>query len=161
LTLLDQQLATLSSATSLANLEAASTRIQRLRSEADKALSSPVTQNEDDEEAVLSPSDLTQLQQLYQLLPTLHSLSPTVPALLDRLRSLRTLHSTASTAASSLEAVEKRQSEMDAELKAWREGLEKLEETVREAGESNGRNGKVVEGWVRELEGRMKAVGGR
>jgi nuclear migration protein JNM1 len=48
---------------------------------------------------------------------------------------------------------------MESELKAWREGLEKVEQAVGEASEANGRNGKVVEAWVRELEGRMKKLG--
>ena len=39
------------------------------------------------------------------------------------------------------------------------EGLEKVEQAVVEASVANGRNGKVVEGWVRELEGRMKKLG--
>ncbi|KAK3054356.1 hypothetical protein LTR09_004624 [Extremus antarcticus] len=161
LSLLDQQLAALSSATSLANLEATSSRIHKLRSEADAALTHQTTNGDLDLEAdpdpttTISPSDLQQLSQLYTLLPTLQSLAPTVPALLTRLRSLRTLHTTASSAASALEDVEKGQAELERELKAWREGLERVETAVQGASEANGRNGKVVEGWVRGLEGRV------
>ncbi|KAK3705708.1 hypothetical protein LTR37_013151 [Vermiconidia calcicola] len=170
LMLLDQQLSALTSASSLANLEAASSRIQKLRNEAEAvsqaAHAPPTTNGTHDEESdptnapiPLSNEDIVKLQTLYTLFPTLQSLSPTVPALLTRLRSLRTLHTSAANAASELDEVEKRQAEMDKELAAWREGLERLEETVQEASEANGRNGKVVEGWVRELEGRMKGLG--
>jgi nuclear migration protein JNM1 len=158
LTLLDQQLAALLSSTSLTNLEAASARISKLRSQAE-ALTSRPTSSSSSEPADITPEDLTKLQSLYTLLPTLQSLSPTVPALLTRLHSLRTLHAGAANAASELEDVEKRQAEMESELKAWREGLEKVEQAVGEASEANGRNGKVVEAWVRELEGRMKKLG--
>ena len=166
LTLLDQQLSALTSATSLANLEAASSRIQKLKAETE-SLARPQTSppaaavNGDTEEVEptpLSQEDITKLQSLCQLLPTLQSLSPTVPALLTRLRSLRTLHTDAANAASELDDVEKRQQEMDKELAAWKNGLEKVDRAVQEASEANGRNGKVVEGWVRELEGRMKAL---
>lgn len=164
LMVLDQQLASLSSATSIANLEAASARIHKLRHEADTALSTPIAKDasENDSEDVmgsLSPADLEQLRKLYAILPTIQTLSPTVPPLLTRLRSLRTLHSTAASAATSLEDVERKQAEMDDELKAWREGLEKIEGAMQDAQEANGRNGKVVEKWVRELEERMKGLG--
>jgi nuclear migration protein JNM1 len=159
LTLLDQQLAALSSSTSLTNLEAASARISKLRSQAEASLSRPTSSSGDSDTSALTPEDLIKLQALYTLLPTLQSLSPTVPALLTRLHSLRTLHTSAANAAGELGEVEKRQAEMESELKAWREGLEKVEQAVVEASEANGRNGKVVEGWVRELEGRMKKLG--
>lgn len=161
LTLLDQQLAALSSATSLTNLETASARISKLRSQAETSLSRPTSSSGPGEQDLqgLSPDDLAKLQTLHTLLPTLQSLSPTAPALLTRLHSLRTLHTSASTASTELDEVERRQTEMESELKAWREGLEKVEEAVTEASEANGRNGKVVEGWVREFEGRMKKLG--
>jgi nuclear migration protein JNM1 len=37
--------------------------------------------------------------------------------------------------------------------------LEKVEKAVRDADEANGRNGKVVQGWVKEVEGRMGKLG--
>jgi nuclear migration protein JNM1 len=163
LAVLDQQLSALSSASSTANLEAMASRIQRLRSEADNALTQP-SPNEttepdaDGESTSLSPEDRESLTKLYTLLPTLHNLAPTVPALLTRLRSLRTLHTNAANAASALEDVEKRQAEMDRELSTWRQGLEKVEAAVARANEGNGRNGKFVEGWVRDLEKRMQTL---
>ncbi|KAI7538560.1 hypothetical protein KC331_g10279 [Hortaea werneckii] len=161
LTLLDQQLTALSTASSLTNLEAASSRLSKLKTEAQQL--SP-REGDDDEvgaaaaAATLHPEDQEKLQALYTLLPNLQTLAPTVPAILTRLRSLRTLHTTAANAGTSLDALEQKQAEMEKELKAWREGLEKVEQAVSQADEANGRNGKVVEGWVKELEGRMKAL---
>ncbi|KAK3675674.1 hypothetical protein LTR78_004315 [Recurvomyces mirabilis] len=161
LNLLDQQLSALASATSLARLEAAGNRLHKLRSEAEYLSQSQLSSTEDGEEtqtATLSLEDLAKLQQLYLLLPNLQSLSPTIPAILTRLRSLRTLHTTAAEAASKLERVEQRQAEMDSELAEWRTGLGKVEAAVQEASEANGRNGQVVQGWVKDLEGRVRGL---
>lgn len=170
LTLLDHQLASLTTATSLRSLEQATSRIQKLKSEAQhlaqlqRATASPKTTpaGSDDEEteapALLSSDDMKRLETLYSLLPSLQSLSPTVPALVTRLRSLRTLHTTAASASQDLDDIERRQAEMDKELKMWREGLQKVEEAVRQHGEDNGRNGSYVKGWVDDLEGRVKAL---
>ncbi|KAI7194082.1 hypothetical protein KC363_g2364 [Hortaea werneckii] len=158
LTLLDQQLTALSTASSLTNLEAASTRLSKLKAEAQQAAS----RAGDDEVGIagtaLHPEDQEKLQALYTLLPNLQTLAPTVPAILTRLRSLRILHTTAANAGASLDELEQKQAEMEKELIAWREGLEKVEQAVTQADEANGRNGRVVEGWVKELEGRMKTL---
>lgn len=167
LSLLDQQLSALTSATSLTNLEAVGGRVRKLNEELASAQSqgAPQQKETEDEEgssttAVLSPHDYKQLQSLYPLLPTLQNLSPTIAPLLARLRSLRQLHSNAATAAEDLDALETRQGELEQELKTWRQGLEKVEQVVGKADEANGRNGRVVEGWVKELEGRIRSLGG-
>ncbi|KAK3635789.1 hypothetical protein LTR56_014495 [Elasticomyces elasticus] len=152
LMLLDQQLTALTAATSLSHLEAASSRIQRLRTEAEQ----PSTNGDTPETAnQLPPEDAEKLQQLYALLPTLQSLSPTVPAMLARLRSLRNLHTTAASAAADLDEVEKRQSEMETDLSEWRNGLLRVEQAVGQASEANGKNGRIVDGWVKDLEARL------
>lgn len=171
--LLDHQVATLTSATSLSALEAASTRIHKLKSEAAELStlqsrppqSSTTSEAEDDDTSeapetatALSADDMATLQSLYALLPTLQSLSPMVPALTNRLRSLRTIHTAAAAAHSDLDGLEERQGEMDKELRMWREGLEKVEEAVEGAEESNRENGKFVKQWVEELDGRVKAL---
>ncbi|GAB1728207.1 hypothetical protein NU195Hw_g3134t1 [Hortaea werneckii] len=161
LTLLDQQLTALSTASSLTNLEAASTRLSKLKTEAQQLASREAADDEGGTTAgaaTLHPEDQEKLQALYTLLPNLQTLAPTVPAILTRLRSLRTLHTTAANAGTSLDELEQKQTELDKELKAWREGLEKVEQAVAQADEANGRNGRVVEGWVKELEGRMKTL---
>ncbi|KAK4628722.1 hypothetical protein CLAFUW4_08562 [Fulvia fulva] len=159
LTLLDQQLSSLTTATSLSALEAATSKIQSLKAQADN-LSSLSAEGVEEEGAstTLTPSDLEKLQSLYTILPTLQSLSPTVPALIMRLRSLNHIHTAAAQASDDLEAVEQRQAEMDRELKMWREGLEKVEKAVVDGLESNGRNGGMVKKWVEELEGRVKTL---
>ncbi|KAK4897366.1 hypothetical protein LTR27_004886 [Elasticomyces elasticus] len=152
LTLLDQQLTALTTATSLSHLEAASSRIQRLRTEAEQPPNNgdtPATTNQ------LPQEDAEKLQQLYALLPTLQSLSPTVPAMLARLRSLRNLHTTAASAAADLDGVEKRQREMENDLSEWRNGLLRVEQAVGQASEANGKNGRIVDGWVKDLEARL------
>ncbi|KAK5693285.1 hypothetical protein LTR17_025127 [Elasticomyces elasticus] len=152
LMLLDQQFTALTTATSLSHLEAASSRIQRLRTEAEQPSTNgdtPETTNQ------LPEEDAERLLQLYALLPTLQSLSPTVPAMLARLRSLRNLHTTAASAAADLDEVEKRQSEMETDLSEWRNGLLRVEQAVGQASEANGKNGRIVDGWVKDLEARL------
>ena len=95
---------------------------------------------------------------LYGTLPTIENLAPLLPSLLDRLRSLRAIHADAATASESLERVEKRQADMVADIKRWREGLEKVEEVMKTSETTMGGNMKVIEGWVKELEGRMEKL---
>lgn len=176
LTALDHHLTALSSASNLSSLESLTHRIQTLRAEAEtlhhhttpttnpSASSSSSTAVADPDNPTptpvpsLPPDDLAALKSLHALLPTLQTLSPTVPATLARLRSLRTLHTSAASAAGDLEALERRQAAMEEELKGWRDGVVALEGRVREAVEGNGRNGGVVEGWVRGLEGRVEGL---
>ena len=171
LALLDRQFGALMNASSLASLEAASGRIRKLKEEAEQ-LSLPsmdptaqpqssgtTTPTSEATQHGMSPVDIEKLRALHNLLPTLQSLSPTVPALLDRLRSLHNLHTGATNAASEVEDVERGQADLDKEMKEWRVGLEKVEKAIREADEANGRNGKVVQGWVKDVEGRMSKLG--
>ncbi|KAK0258896.1 hypothetical protein B0A54_08947 [Friedmanniomyces endolithicus] len=166
LTALDQQLSALASATSLTHLEAASSRIQKLRDEAEQLSQAPATRSpavngnaaESDGAHTLGQDDMEKLQHLFQLLPNLQSLSPTVPALLARLRSLRTLHTSAANVAAELDEVERRQAQMDEELAQWRDGLSRVEKVVGQASEANGANGRFVDEWVKDLEGRVRAV---
>ncbi|EME44163.1 hypothetical protein DOTSEDRAFT_71846 [Dothistroma septosporum NZE10] len=159
LALLDQQLATLTTATSLSALEAATSKIQSLKAQADNLASlSAEGVEEEGASTTLSPDDLQKLQTLYSILPTLQSLSPTVPTLITRLRSLNHIHTAAAQASEDLEAVEQKQAEMERELKMWREGLEKVERAVENGLESNGRNGGMVKKWVEELDGRVRAL---
>lgn len=160
LAILDQQLSALSSVQSLSGLEAARSRVQKLRSEADAAAQRDAAgAGDEDEPGSISPEDLEKLQSLYQLIPTLSSLAPTVPALLSRLRSLRTLHTTASNAGADLDEIERRQREMETELKEWRDGLERVEAKVKKAGDANGKNAKVIEDWVEQLTARVEKLG--
>ncbi|KAL2165458.1 hypothetical protein VTH06DRAFT_756 [Thermothelomyces fergusii] len=105
-----------------------------------------------------TPEDSEQtakINALYGTLPTIENLTPLLPPLLDRLRSLRTLHAEAATAAETLEQLEKKQAEMADEIKMWREGLEKVENAVREGDATMSKNVEVISGWVRDLEERL------
>lgn len=160
LNILDQQLSALSSTASLSGLDAARSRVQKLRSEADAARQQSTAGAEDgDESGSISAEDLEKLQALYQLIPNLSSLAPTVPPLLSRLRSLRQLHTTAANAGADLDEIERRQGEMETELKEWREGLQSVEANMKKASEANGRNGNKLKEWVDELMQRVEKLG--
>ncbi|OAR02426.1 hypothetical protein LLEC1_06178 [Akanthomyces lecanii] len=163
---MDKQIATLAQA-STANLDAISRRVRTLASDQDKlndtrekakALreelgkgngSSPQAQIGEDAEQE------TKINALYGVLPTIESLAPMLPPLLDRLRSLRAIHADAATASQTLEQIEQRQADMTAELKQWRDGLQKLEETMTEGDATVKGNMTVMQGWIKDLEARM------
>ncbi|KAH6675502.1 Dynamitin-domain-containing protein [Halenospora varia] len=101
---------------------------------------------------------MSKIHALYGTLPTIENLAPLLPSLLDRLRSLRAIHADAATASDSLDAVEKKQVEMAGDIKKWREGLEKVEEALKQSETTMGGNMKVVEGWVKDLEQKMEKL---
>ena len=105
------------------------------------------------------PEQISKINALYGTLSTIESLSPLLPSVLDRLRSLRAIHADAATASQNLTRVESRQADMAEEIRSWREGLERMEAMVKEGEESMTGNAEMVEGWVRELEGRMERLG--
>jgi len=95
---------------------------------------------------------------LYGTLSKIDSLAPMLPSLLDRLRSLRAIHADAAVASESLERTEKKQAEMANDIKKWREGLEKVEEAMKQGERVMNGNMKVVEGWVKDLEAKMEKL---
>ncbi|KAF2858784.1 hypothetical protein K470DRAFT_265811 [Piedraia hortae CBS 480.64] len=148
---LDEQFAALTAGGSLSSIEAASARVTKLRYDAEQ-LCSP------SEDELLSAEDVNKLRQMFGLLGPLGNLAPTIPALMNRLRSLRTLHASAAEAEAELESVIQQQAEVDHQIKAWKEGLERVEKAVTEAEATNERNARVVESWVGELEERARAL---
>jgi nuclear migration protein JNM1 len=101
---------------------------------------------------------VAKINALYGTLSTIENLSPLLPSLLDRLRSLRAIHADAATASESLERTEKKQAEMTSDIKKWREGLEKVEEAMKNSEAIMSGNMKVVEGWVKDLEQKMEKL---
>ncbi|KAI4090075.1 MAG: hypothetical protein L6R37_007945 [Teloschistes peruensis] len=102
-------------------------------------------------------SDQTsKINALYGTLPTIESLSPLLSSVLDRLRSLRTIHADAALASENLVKVESRQAAMTEELKEWKEGLEKVESSMKTGEASMKDNMDVVDRWVKELEDRLQ-----
>lgn len=148
LSLLDRQIALLTSSSSQSHIEALAQKLQQ-------QTPAPATE---DSEPQLPPEDMAKLRALYALLPTLTSLSPTLPPLLARLRSLRTLHANAASASQMLDDIERRQDEADKEIREWREGLKKVEEAVVRAEGGMKENSAAVEGWVKELEERVQKL---
>ena len=104
------------------------------------------------------PEQLSKINALYGTLPTIESLSPLLPPLLDKLRSLRSLHADAANASHDLANIESRQATMAEDLRSWREGLEKVEAKLKESEQTMAGNMSTVEGWVKELEGRIEAI---
>lgn len=165
---LSKQVSTLSEASS-SSLDTISRKVRQLTQEAEQleksrrqakqakeALastgagpSSPASPDSEDSEQT------TKINALYSTLPTIESLTPLLPPLLDRLRSLRAIHADAATASETLDRIEKRQTDMAADIKQWREGLEQIEGSMKEGESSMGNNMKVVEGWVKDLEEKM------
>ncbi|TKA54220.1 hypothetical protein B0A49_10375, partial [Cryomyces minteri] len=103
---------------------------------------------------------IAKINALYGTLSTIESLSPLLPSVIDRLRALRALHASAATASETLDAVEKRQDDMATEIGRWSEGLQKVETTMKRGEEAMAGNLSTVEGWVRDLETRMKRFAG-
>ncbi|KAI9737085.1 MAG: hypothetical protein M1834_000675 [Cirrosporium novae-zelandiae] len=182
---LTNQITTVSSATP-ASLDAIARRVRQLTSDAQKLEASRRAAKEAESQLLSSSSSLdhdndttasdsetekekdpttqendtktTKLHALYALLPTIETLSPLLPPLLARLRSLHSIHLSAGQAGQLLDEVEKKQEDLDKELKVWGEGLEKLEGKMEaERGVWKGNVG-VVEGWVKELEGRVEGL---
>ena len=102
------------------------------------------------------PEQRSKINALYGTLSTIESLAPLLPSVLDRLRSLRSFHADAATASLTLSKLETRQEDMKQELQGWREGLKKVESTMGQGELTVKENTETVEGWVKELEERMR-----
>ncbi|QBZ54658.1 hypothetical protein PoMZ_10366 [Pyricularia oryzae] len=100
----------------------------------------------------------TKINALYGTLSTIENLAPLLPPLLDRLRSLRAIHADAAVASETLDNLEQNQSDMAAEIRSWREGLDKVEAAMRDGEASMEKNANVIEGWVKDLEKRVTAL---
>ena len=98
----------------------------------------------------------SKINALYGTLSTIESLAPLLPSVLDRLRSLRSLHADAATASQTLAKLEARQEDTRQELQGWREGLEKVENAMKQGEQTVKENTETVESWVTELEERMQ-----
>ncbi|KAG6041562.1 hypothetical protein E4U41_003578 [Claviceps citrina] len=157
---LEKQVSTLSQA-STSNLDAISRRVRTLAAEQDKL-------NDSREKAKMLREELgkqgpalvdeseqeSKIKALYGILPTIENLTPMLPPLLDRLRSLRAIHADAATASQTLERLESQQAEMAGELKLWKEGLEKVERSMKEGESLMKENVEVMGSWIKDLEAR-------
>ncbi|PTB69828.1 hypothetical protein BBK36DRAFT_1166057 [Trichoderma citrinoviride] len=162
---LEKQISTLSQA-STANLDTISRRVRALATEQDKLNESrekaKALREELGKHAGSPPADTSEqeakINALYAILPAIENLTPILPPLLDRLRSLRAIHADAATASQTLDQIEKQQAEITAEVKLWKEGIEKLEETVSNGDKVMKTNVEVMEGWVKDLEQRLEKL---
>ncbi|KAL7958670.1 Dynamitin domain-containing protein [Trichoderma compactum] len=162
---LEKQISTLSQA-STANLDTISRRVRALATEQDKFNESrekaKALREELGKHAGSPPADTSEqeakINALYAILPTIENLTPILPPLLDRLRSLRAIHADAATASQTLDQIEKQQAEIATEVKLWKDGIEKLEETVSNGDKVMKANVEVMEGWVKDLEQRLEKL---
>ncbi|KAL7942238.1 Dynamitin domain-containing protein [Trichoderma barbatum] len=162
---LEKQISTLSQA-STANLDTISRRVRALATEQDKLNESrekaKALREELGKHAGSPPIDTSEqeakVNALYAILPTIENLTPILPPLLDRLRSLRAIHADAATASQTLDQIEKQQAEIATEVKLWKDGIEKLEETVGNGDKVMKTNVEVMEGWVKDLEQRLEKL---
>lgn len=161
---MNKQITTLAQA-STANLDAISRRVRSLASEQDKlndarekakTLREELGRHGPSEAADDESEQEAKINALYGILPAIESLTPVLPPLLDRLRSLRVIHADAAAASETLDRIETQQVDMTTELKQWNEGLEKIEAAMKESSASVEKNKAVMEGWVKELEERIK-----
>ena len=171
---LDIQLITLSSSTD-ATLDKLSGRVKQLTQDtqqleqarkAAKAAQEALSPSSEDFPSLNGPAkdvdildDVEQrskINALYGTLPTIESLAPLLPSVLDRLRSLRSLHADAATASQTLAKLEARQEDARQELQGWREGLEKVENAMKQGEQTVKENTETIESWVKELEVRMQ-----
>ncbi len=164
---LQKQILTLSEA-STSSLDSISRRVRTLTQEADQLEKSRkaaiAAQDALASQGGSLPVDTDDMEQtakinaLYGTLPTIESMTPLLPPLLDRLRSLRAIHADAATASETLERIERSQGEMAAEIKQWREGLDKIEAAMGEGETTMTANMQVVEGWVKDLEAKISTL---
>jgi nuclear migration protein JNM1 len=159
LTTLTQQLALLSAA-SPASLDALARRVRTLTAETEKLAAAKAGS----EAADAAPRDdgehEAKINALFGTLGTIERLAPLLPGVLERLRSLRAVHAEAATAEERVQQALERQEQMGLEIERWRVGLERVERAVAEGERVGGENVRAVEAWVRELEGRVKVLGG-
>ncbi|CAF9933264.1 MAG: hypothetical protein HETSPECPRED_008580 [Heterodermia speciosa] len=180
---IDRQISMISTSTDL-KIDSTSRRIRQLTQDAQKltesrkaakaaqeALSNsrnipprPSSSSQADADAqsmpgIEDPEQISKINALYGTLPTIEALSPMLPPLLDRLRSLRSVHAEAAGAQQGLARIESRQEAMAEDLRSWRAGLEKVEEMFEQGQKTMGGNMGAIEGWVKELEGRMGKLG--
>ncbi|KAL2064977.1 hypothetical protein VTL71DRAFT_4117 [Oculimacula yallundae] len=163
---LQRQISVISESTP-ASLDSISRRVRALTQEAERLEDSRkaakaaqdalrAAGGDDDSEDDEDSEQVAKINALYGTLSTIENLAPLLPSLLDRLRSLRAIHADAATASDSLNRVEKQQTEMADDIKKWREGLEKVEEALKQGETTMSGNMKAVQGWVKELEQKME-----
>lgn len=173
---LDKQLITLSTSTDT-SLDKASRRVRQLTQDAEKleqarkaakAAQEALSPSSEDSSPLNSPTNYadvledteqrSKINALYGTLSTIESLAPLLPSVLDRLRSLRSLHADAATASQTLANLEAQQEDTKQELHSWREGLAKVESAMNQGEQTVKGNTETIEGWVKELEERMRKL---
>lgn len=156
--------------TSLSDLQEARLRFSQTRTRAtdrDRPHSGTGPQPNIDKQEAAIHSELFLSEQsakitaLYQVLPSITELQPLLPVVLERLRSLSVIHAGAAEARGELDEVQRRQGETRAEVKRWREAVERTEKKMEEMKGEMKENVDVVGAMVRGCEERVKSLGGK
>lgn len=147
------------------HLDAISRRIKLLLVDLDRAAAASrrsntqtQTSSEKQSNMTLPVSEYNQLQTLFQLLPRLDPLLPIVTPLLNRLRSLSGLHSEASEIAESLRKMESEDKSSNDEVKELKVIMDAMKKGLEESGKMVLKNWEGVEGRMKSLEDRLKAL---
>lgn len=173
---LEKQLSTLSNSTDT-SLDKVSRKVRQLTQDAEKleqsrkaakAVQEALSPSGEESPSLNDPAkdadvleyaeQSSKINALYGTLSTIESLAPLLPSVLDRLRSLRSIHADAATASQTLAKLEMQQEDTKQELQGWCEGLKKVENAMTQGEQTVKGNTETVEGWVKELEERMRKL---
>ena len=115
----------------------------------------PSAATDTDADPGLAAEQAQRIARLRSTLPTIEALAPLLPPVLDRLRSLKRIHADAAVAGEGLREVERRQGICWEELGKWRGAVERVEDLVGKAQQNRDGNRRLLEEWVKGLEGRV------
>ena len=145
------------------NLEAASTQIKKLITDAEqlKQIQQDIPHaSEDPKSPTENPEQEAKVNALYGTLPSIEKLTPMLPLVLERLRTLRLVHTSAWQADEVLTELENRQSQQEVEIKKWGKALEELDVDVKKCENALQGNMKVVGEWVKKIEKQVESLPG-
>lgn len=145
-----------------ANLDAASTQVRKMITEAEqlKELRQEASRSGENNKSSANPEQEAKVNALYGTLPSIDKLSPILPLVLERLRTLRLVHTSAWQADEVLTELEHRQSKQEAEIKKWEKSLGELEEDIKGCETAMQGNMKVVGDWVKKIEEKVGQLPG-
>jgi nuclear migration protein JNM1 len=95
---------------------------------------------------------------LYSTLPAIEKLAPLLPPTLERLRALREVHQEAAAAHTRLEELEEHEAEMQQDIRGWKKSLTKMETKADKLEADWTESMKMIDIWVKNLEGRIEKL---
>ena len=95
---------------------------------------------------------------LYSTLPVIENLVPQLPPTLQRLHALRQVHQDVGSASVRMEELEEHEAGMQKDMRDWKAQLLRIEDHLKIKEDSWMTNMETIENWVKDLEGRIKAL---